>query len=1051
MPNLPAKSATSSIGRVHFTEHELQENQKEAVKAIQAILNELQLMAANHVEDSGRQPARGEPTLLVPWYNRTDRPTQVISIFGERGQGKTATLYTLCGMLAAEDPPRSRSPYLIVPALDPEMLGHGVDVFTAIGYYLQLAVEQEQETPGFAGNRSEFKKLGEQLAEFIELSLAETLEGRRLMAEMSGSLEGYARRVASRTAKKLERMNDFSRWIDDFLRAARRTMLVYPIDDVDINREHSEELLQAVRLYLCHPRVVVILTAELEMIRRTIRNRLLKELPEVFTGGQAEVPPKENETPSFSMFGGRQRAQLLAQEYQEDDEYAQQFLFKVLPPAYRVHLRGLRADERPGVRFFLPPDHSPQMASGKARAPAPGQHADGQPGEYETIERVLAYAPLLSGVLHEAVGKTYNPPTAKKLTAELRGLVEEYREREDDGRTLLAWIGRLYPAVFPSNLRILLNQMDTLRRLVADYRSEVEGILNGERTAEVISPLSEGLSSRWRRMERHPLLHPLTQATGVAAQTLVGLQTAEELFMARFVACLAMAPEIQSDRHLFYSYTADANAFDGRTIREFWGLTSNIQEAGTARYGFYFQLETPDGKRYPLSDSSNNLLNIIGEYASFSCGSVWPVLKSWQAPVEVSLATSVRSILLVRWLAERNAPKPAEGNSSRSNRRATQRTPEQEASKPAGGNSSGLTGAAQANLRHLLDTTRLDPLSDDPDKVRLFLTPKHAELPVFLRRLRDASRFSHSARHVNDRSVFDRVIKGFNDAPKTLFAPSGSPRADRREARKTALRNHERASGLRLLGLIAAKTQSTLFGTYACLCPVDDPSLQRINYGTRTEAVSWFMYDLEYPGPVIAAVLQAPDRPVDDRFLTLLFLANQPLAPLLTAWKQRPKKAGHAASLLQTIRDLFTELEKELGPDKGGPVRVEVRYTLAAGHADGHVAGAKWEPPAKGDPVSFEGLVGENAPAFLRDLAHHMPDYRVEEQLPALNSFLWLLLHLQGELDLEEEKKRHATATKAAEVWDELVDQAVTDSTVEQLLDEISQRSKAQRKTAGEE
>src|SRR5437868_6832660 len=88
-----AITTSLSIGRTHFTEDELQPNQKEAVAAIKTILDQLRRGADAYISDAPRYTV-STISSVAPWYNRTDRPTQVISIFGERGQGKTATLYS---------------------------------------------------------------------------------------------------------------------------------------------------------------------------------------------------------------------------------------------------------------------------------------------------------------------------------------------------------------------------------------------------------------------------------------------------------------------------------------------------------------------------------------------------------------------------------------------------------------------------------------------------------------------------------------------------------------------------------------------------------------------------------------------------------------------------------------------------------------------------------------------------------------------------------------------------------------------------------------------
>jgi hypothetical protein len=512
---------SSIIGRTHFSASELQPHQQEAVDTIRTILKQLLLSAStdsNRINTAGT----GETSfaLTTPWYDRTDRPTQVISIFGERGQGKTATLYSLCRILATEG--QRRSPYLIVPALDPELLGHDVDMFTALAYYLQLAIRQESPSSEGISSQS-FRQLEEELMDFVALSVSETQEGRALSVDMSGSLEAYTKRTTQQTSRRLDRLDKFALWIDSFLRCSQRGLLIFPIDDVDINREHSEQLLQAVRLYLCHPRVVVILTAELEMIRRSIRNRLLKELPDVFTGGQAEVPAKDNATESSFLFGPAHRSHLLAQEFQADDKYAQQFLQKVLPPAYRVHLRGLRADERQRVYFTIPsekPGPSNILTHDGASVAA----------TRDSLEQVLASAPLLSGIVYDAAKGAVTTLSVEYITVRLANVLESASEPSFTGKTLLSWIGTLYPSAFPSILRSLLNQIVTLRALIESYRCELKRILDGN-TPMWSCPPFEADDDTWR-LDWHPLITAMTSLSETDSHLLHALQTAEDIFMA---------------------------------------------------------------------------------------------------------------------------------------------------------------------------------------------------------------------------------------------------------------------------------------------------------------------------------------------------------------------------------------------------------------------------------------------------------------------------------------------------------------------------------------
>jgi hypothetical protein len=515
-------------------------------------------------------------------------------------------------------------------------------------------------------------------------------------------------------------------------------------------------------------------------------------------------------------------------------------------------------------------------------------------------------------------------------------------------------------------------------------------------------PKSEGEPGNERWIDWNSYLGSISGLDDAGRGVLQNLQAAEDVLMSRVVDCLAMNPEIQDSRHLFYAHRAGANAFDGRTISEFWSLTSSIRARGTTPWGFYFEHYTPSGQSYRLSDSASYLMNVAIEYVVARVGSFWPVERVWEFSVNVALPVTVRKTLLVRWW--------------QSNDRAK------------------LSSRALAVCDHLARTIRFEPAAADPNTMSLFLTLDRATRPVFLTSLRDAGLFQFNALHQTDHKRVLKHVEQLNSLPAALrFRSKGRRPPVAGAVLQTTLRQHERAAALRLLAVIADRTNETLNGIYAVSHYAREQMVfRRFNTGSHTDAVPWYMYDLETPGPMIAAALDPWEkRSVANRFLTLLFIANQPVAPLLAAWKPRSDRGCHPASLLQTVADLLGELNREWGGENG-PIGVEVRYHLERG-GDGHDPNAIWVAPDDGLAVVITGLEGISPPAFARELYENAPEYKLEDQLPGLNSFLRLLVALQGRRD------DYATLIRAPAVWDEFADRATDPESawVKELIEEI--------------
>lgn len=299
-------------------------------------------------EEAGKS---GKKDINTKQYNNT------IGLFGERGTGKTSTLYTLINKLGGP-----KSPNIILDIIEPDTYGENTKI---IGAVLRLLYDQvkniedelnksnndrKYEVEGFFQD-CRFKKNNElerSYNELLEFYCYKEDEYRSLLTKHYSDMETFKKKYQCILSPDYEFKKKLNEFINMLIKGRKSQMkvchgideeplLFIIIDDIDLKTTKCKELVDSVMQYMCHPNVVCILSGDYEILQESVTMALLDSEGIVKSNlGSNEVDKIFNGDMSLV-----KRKKYLTQEY----------LKKILPPAFRHSVVKWTTDNIPYFSF----------------------------------------------------------------------------------------------------------------------------------------------------------------------------------------------------------------------------------------------------------------------------------------------------------------------------------------------------------------------------------------------------------------------------------------------------------------------------------------------------------------------------------------------------------------------------------------------------------------------------------------------------------------------------------------------------------------------------
>lgn len=243
------------------------------------------------------------------------RTHNAILIEGGRGSGKTTFLLSaLLRLRDDRDETSEIAPKLhVLPMIDPTLIETKENIIIVILSMIEAAVAP------VSGDHTQLDKAKQALAEGLGL-----LDGIGASSAYGSDWED-ASWVMSRGLNKAMKGRLFERklssYIEEALKLLKKQAIVLAFDDVDTNFEHGHTILETIRKYLTSPRLVLLLSGDLELYGRLLRRGIYD------TFGDKVL----NLDPVVIGYDKQNIANAIL-------ELEEQYLLKVVPPQNRISM-----------------------------------------------------------------------------------------------------------------------------------------------------------------------------------------------------------------------------------------------------------------------------------------------------------------------------------------------------------------------------------------------------------------------------------------------------------------------------------------------------------------------------------------------------------------------------------------------------------------------------------------------------------------------------------------------------------------------------------------
>jgi len=390
--------------------------------------------------DAERSLSRGKKGVALSY----PRPHNAILIEGGRGSGKTTFLLHAIESMAAKDGPYKDfgQSLKVLPMVDPTLIETKQNIIVLILSLIETEVEHITDEYGLLA------------------------EARQDLAEGLGLLDGIghaipygaewedASWVMSRGLEKASKGHSFERRLNFYLERALALLgaraFVLSFDDLDTNFVHGFTILETIRKYLTSPRLVLILSGDLDLYGRLLRQSIYKNFGEQVLKTDIDILGRKKEDVAGAVL-----------------ELEEQYLLKIVPPQQRISMLPLGGIRQKYPNLLLRTSESQQhggsaQISDKRDVPHPAEEQSDRLEKWAS-ERIRKQ--LLEG---SQISRTH--PFFTLVEMEHMRLVIGYlralqRDVEDSRQSVLA--------VFEARMRANSLPADIIERGVFDYTLRV--------------------------------------------------------------------------------------------------------------------------------------------------------------------------------------------------------------------------------------------------------------------------------------------------------------------------------------------------------------------------------------------------------------------------------------------------------------------------------------------------------------------------------------------------------------------------------------------------
>ncbi|WP_225087002.1 CpaF/VirB11 family protein [Pectobacterium colocasium] len=240
--------------------------------------------------------------------NKLQRHNNTIFVSGQRGTGKTTFLNAVLDFYS-----KYENGICPLAFIDPTLIETHQNIIVDIVVKFKQLYDESLK---YCSDQEQYHELNKYLEKMAE--------GLRLLGEQKNNHskhdDAWFLSQALKNSKSGQCLEErFHQFIDKIATTLNKKLFIIAIDDVDTNTEKAYEILENIRRYLSHPRIVVIISGDVTLYNYIIKNKKTIELADVNKS-------KEKDTETERLVG----------------HLTQQYLTKIFPTYQRIELKNLK-------------------------------------------------------------------------------------------------------------------------------------------------------------------------------------------------------------------------------------------------------------------------------------------------------------------------------------------------------------------------------------------------------------------------------------------------------------------------------------------------------------------------------------------------------------------------------------------------------------------------------------------------------------------------------------------------------------------------------------
>lgn len=217
------------------------------------------------------------------------RSYHAISVFGERGVGKTSFLMSLREYIVNEGLALSRGKISLLPLIDPTLIEEKGHIFLLILSQIDIAVNKVFEE-GTNSNSIDYEQSWNEAKAKLAAGLPSLKPEGMTYHEPQWNEDEYVMKNGLNSVNSAFHLEEnFHQLVNLALQILHKDAFVLMFDDIDVDFKRGWDLLETVRKFLTTPQIIIILSGNLKLFSKNVRKQQWRNLGKELLKNEVDI------------------------------------------------------------------------------------------------------------------------------------------------------------------------------------------------------------------------------------------------------------------------------------------------------------------------------------------------------------------------------------------------------------------------------------------------------------------------------------------------------------------------------------------------------------------------------------------------------------------------------------------------------------------------------------------------------------------------------------------------------------------------------------------